>query len=181
MDEEIKTAETEAEEIKEIKENTGISFAKRIGPIGIAFFLFLFVAALSTLVAVFENLVAYGMDEYRWSRKKSTFLFGALLTVLSFPCVFGYNLWSCIQPFGKGSTILDLEDFIVSNNLLPLGALYLTVFCMNRYGWGKEKCLSEINTGKGLKFSRYFLPYITWILPLIILAIWFTGIIGFFS
>lgn len=145
------------------------------------FFLFLFVAALSTLIAVFENLVAFGIDELKWSRRKSTWIFGVILTVLSLPCVFGFNLWQSFQPFGEGSTVLDLEDFIVSKNLLPLGALYLTVFAMNRYGWGKEKCLEEINCGKGIRFSKYFIPYISWIIPTIIFGIWLIGLIYHFS
>ena len=94
------------------------------------FFLFLSVAALSTLIAVFENLVAFGMDEFKWSRKKSCGIFFITLLILSMPCVLGFNYWQGFEPLGKGSNILDLEDFIVSSNLLPLGALYLTVFCM---------------------------------------------------
>ncbi len=146
---------------------------------GTLFFAFLFVAALSTLIAVFENLVAFGMDEYHWSRKKSASIFGIVLSILSLPCVFGFNIWKHIQLNGKN--ILDLEDFIVSQNLLPLGALYLTIFCMYSSGWGKEKCLAEINTGSGLRFSKYVLPYAKYFLPLIIFAIWLSGIITFFQ
>ena len=148
---------------------------------GALFFLFLFVAALSTLVAVFENIVAFGIDELHWSRKKSCIIFEILLMILSLPCVFGFNIWSSFQPLGKGSTILDLEDFIISMNLLPLGAIYLTIFCMNRYGWGKDRCLAEINTGKGIRISKYLLPYITYVIPLIIFAIWLNGLIKKFS
>ncbi|MBQ7402198.1 MAG: sodium-dependent transporter [Lentisphaeria bacterium] len=146
---------------------------------GSLFFAFLFVAALSTLIAVFENLVAFGMDEYHWSRKKSASIFGIVLSILSLPCVFGFNIWKHIQLNGK--SILDLEDFIVSQNLLPLGALYLTIFCMYSSGWGEEKCLAEINTGSGLRFSKYVLPYAKYFLPLIIFAIWLSGIITFFQ
>lgn len=145
------------------------------------FFVFLFVAALSTLIAVFENIIAFGIDELKWSRKKSTLIFGSILTILSLPCVFGFNIWQSFQPFGKGTTVLDLEDFIVSKNLLPLGALYLAVFAMNRYGWGKENCLEEINCGKGMKLSKKILPYMTCIIPVIIFVVWLTGIIQHFS
>lgn len=143
---------------------------------GILFFIFLAIAALSTLVAVFENLAAFGMDQWSWSRKKSCLIFAALLAVLSLPCILGFNLWKNIQPLGNGSTILDLEDFIISDNLLPLGALYTAIFCMNRYGWGKENAFAEINTGKGLKFPLKTACYLTYILPLIIFAIWLLGL-----
>ena len=144
------------------------------------FFLFLFIAAISTLIAVFENLVAYGMDRMKWSRKKSCRVFFLLVAVLSLPCIFGFNLWKSFQPFGKESTVLDLEDFIISNNLSPLGAFYFALFCMSRYGWGKEKCLAEINAGKGVRLPHGFLPYITWGIPFLILVIWATGIVSRF-
>ena len=143
---------------------------------GTLFFLFLTVAAFSTLVAVFENLVAFGMDEFRWARKRSCGIFGVLLALFSLPCIFGFSIWKQIQPLGKGSTILDFEDFIVSENLLPLGALLLALFCMHRYGWGSENFYTELNTGKGLKFPRFMTWYMKWILPLIILTIWAVGI-----
>ena len=139
---------------------------------GALFFIFLSVAALSTLIAVFENLTAFGMDEFHWSRKRSCAVFGVALTALSIPCILGFNLWRNFHPLGKGSNILDLEDFIVSNNLLPLGAFYLTVFCMHRCGWGAENALAEINAGEGWRFPRWPLFYLKWILPLIILLIW---------
>ena len=148
---------------------------------GALFFLFLFVAALSTLVAVFENLVAFGIDEYHWSRKKSNIFFGTALTFLSLPCIFGFNIWQKIQPLKEGSNILDLEDFIVSQNLLPLGALYITIFCTSRMGWGEQNCLAEINTGDGPKLSKWIVPYMKYVLPVIIFAIWITGIITYFQ
>ncbi len=140
------------------------------------FFVFLFVAALSTLIAVFENLAAFGMDEFKWSRKKSCFIFFILLSLLSLPCIFGFNLWKNFQPFGKGSNILDLEDFIVSNNLLPLGAVYLIIFCLNKSGWGDENLFIELNTGKGWKFPMWTKNYIRFVIPIVILLIWFAGI-----
>ena len=143
---------------------------------GFLFFIFLAIAALSTLIAVFENLVSFGMDEWKWSRKRSCGIFAALLSIASLPCIFGFNLWKKFQPLGKGSNILDLEDFIISDNLLPLGALYITIFCMSRYGWGKENLFKEINTGKGWNFPAGLAFYCKWILPLIILLIWVIGI-----
>ena len=147
---------------------------------GSLFFLFLFVAALSTLVAVFENIIAFGIDELKWSRKKSTGIFSVALAILSLPCIFGFNLWKNFHPFGGDSTILDLEDFIVSMNLLPLGALYVCIFCLSRYGWGKDNCLAEINEGKGLRLPRKLFTCLTILLPAIIFGIWLIGIINQF-
>ena len=143
---------------------------------GFLFFIFLAIAALSTLIAVFENLVAFGMDEWHWSRKRSCGIFAVIVSAASLPCIFGFNIWKKIQPLGKGSNILDLEDFIISDNLLPLGALYITIFCMSRYGWSKEKFIQEVNTGKGIKFPAICAFYCQWILPLIIFIIWAIGI-----
>lgn len=143
---------------------------------GLLFFIFLAIAAFSTLVAVFENLVAFGMDQWKWSRRKSCAVYGLSVTVLSLPCILGFNIWQKFQPFGKGSNVLDLEDFIVSDNLLPLGALCLTVFCMNRFGWGKENFFAEVNTGCGLKVSGKLAGYMRYVLPAIILCIWLTGL-----
>ena len=142
---------------------------------GTLFFLFLTVAAFSTLVAVFENLAAFGMDELKWSRGKSCCIFGIALALLSLPCILGFNAWKGFQPLGKGTNVLDLEDFIVSDNLLPLGALFLAVFCMSRYGWGAENFYGELNTGKGMKFSFRLRFYMKWILPVIIFAVWAAG------
>lgn len=148
---------------------------------GALFFIFLSIAALSTLIAVFENLVAFGMDSLRWKRGKSCIFFGILISILSLPCIFGFNIWQKFHPLGGNSNILDLEDFIVSDTLLPLGALLLTIFCINRWGWGKENFFDEVNTGTGLKLSRSLSKYMQYILPLIILFIWFTGLAKRFS
>ena len=99
-----------------------------------------------------------------------------LLAILSMPCILGFNLLKKFQPFGPGSNVLDLEDFIVSDNLLPLGALYIIIFCTSRYGWGKENFMQEINTGSGIKIPEIFLFYLKWILPVLVLTIWFIGI-----
>lgn len=148
---------------------------------GIIFFVFMSIAALSTLIAVFENLVALGIDEFKWNRVKSCSVFGLFLAVLSIPCVLGFNVWSGFQPFGNGSCVLDLEDFIVSDNLLPLGALYLSIFCMSGKGWGAKKFFRELNTGRGKKYRRYWIPYLRWCVPVIIFAIWLIGILGKFG
>jgi NSS family neurotransmitter:Na+ symporter len=142
---------------------------------GTLFFLFLTVAAFSTLVAVFENLTAFGMDELKWSRVKSCCVFGIALAFLSLPCILGFNAWKGFRPLGKGTNVLDLEDFIVSDNLLPLGALFLTVFCMSRYGWGAENFYGELNTGEGPKFPLCMRSYMKWVLPVIILVVWAAG------
>lgn len=144
---------------------------------GTVFFIFLTFAAMSTVVAVFENIIAFFMDRFDWARKKSTFVSGFLVTVLSLPCVFGYNIWSGIQMLGEGSTVLDFEDFIVSNNMLPLGSLAFILFCTHKNGWGIDNFFEEVNAGKGLKmpnnaFTRF---YLTWLLPLVIVAVYLKG------
>lgn len=145
--------------------------------LGTLFFVFLSIAALSTLVAVFENLVAFGMDEWKFSRGKSCLIFGVTVLIFSLPCILGYNIWSWVKPFGGSSNILDLEDFIVSDNLLPLGAFMLTIFCMNRWGWRGNGFNRELAKGNGIKLHGIIIFYIRWILPLIILAIWIIGLI----
>lgn len=139
------------------------------------FFLFLSFAALSTVVAVFENIIAYDMDMFGWSRKKSVLVSAILVMLLSMPCVLGYNLWSDFAPLGTGSSVLDLEDFIVSNNLLPLGSLAFVLFCTRKNGWGWDAFIQEADTGKGLKLSPKLRIYMTWVLPVIILLIFFKG------
>ncbi len=144
---------------------------------GILFFIFLAIGAISTLVAVFENLVAFGIDELGWKRPMACSFFGIALGVLSLPCIFGFNLWKNIHLLGENSNILDFEDFIVSDNLLPLGAMYMSIFCMNRYGWQEENFYNELNTGKGWKFpGKGVRIYLKWFLPLIIFAIWVVGL-----
>jgi len=148
---------------------------------GILFFVFMSIAALSTLIAVFENLVAFGIDQFKWDRTRSGFTFGVLLALLSLPCIYGFNLWSAWHPLGGNSCVLDLEDFIVSDNLLTLGALCMTIFCTRDFGWGSRWFLLEVNTGKGLKFPRMFMPYVRWGVPVIIVAIWLVGLLGKFN
>ncbi len=139
------------------------------------FFLFLTFAALSTIIAVFENIIAFDMDLFGWSRKKSVAVSAVLMVVLSMPAVLGYNLLSGIQPLGAGSTIMDLEDFIVSNNLLPLGSLGYVLFCTRKNGWGWDAFLKEANAGDGLAFPRFLKPYVSYGIPLIIAVIYLKG------
>jgi NSS family neurotransmitter:Na+ symporter len=147
---------------------------------GALFFIFMTFAALTTIIAVFENIISCFMDLKGWSRKKAIVINGIMIAVLSLPCVLGYNLWSGFQPLGEGSTILDLEDFIVSNNLLPLGSLVYLLFCVSRYGWGFKKFTAEANTGKGIQFPQWARVYVTYILPIIVLAIFILGYLAKF-
>ncbi len=142
---------------------------------GALFFLFMSFAALSTVIAVFENIVACFMDKFGLSRHKAVFLMAVTILVLSIPCALGFNVWSDFAPLGKGTVVLDLEDFIVSNNLLPIGSLVYLTFCVTRYGWGWDKFTAEADTGRGLKFPKSLRFYFTYIAPLIILLILFTG------
>lgn len=135
---------------------------------GTLFFVFMTFAAFSTILAVFENIISCGMDLFHWSRKKSCLINLVALIVLSLPCVFGYNIWSAIQPLGEESTILDLEDFIVSNMMLPVGSLVYLLFCVTRYGWGFDHYLKEANTGEGIKMPRGVRFYVTFILPVLL-------------
>ena len=145
---------------------------------GTLFFVFMTFAAFSTILAVFENIISCGMDLFHWSRKKSCLINLIALTVLSLPCVLGFNIWSSFQPLGEGSGVLDLEDFIVSNVLLPAGSLIYLLFCVTRYGWGFENYLKETNTGEGLKMPKGIRIYVTYILPVLLLFLIVKGWIG---
>ena len=147
---------------------------------GSLFFLFMSFAALSTVVAVFENIVSFGIDLFGWSRKKSVGCNIALMLVLALPCALGFNLLSNVQPLGPGSNIQDLEDFIVSSNLLPLGSLVYLMFCTRKCGWGYDNFLLEANAGTGMKFPRALRVYVSYILPLIVLFIFVQGYIDKF-
>ena len=142
---------------------------------GTLFFLFMSFAAASTVIAVFQNIVSFATDLTGCSVKKAVVVNMIAVTLLSLPCVLGFNVWSNVTPFGPGSTILDLEDFIVSNNLLPLGSLVYLLFCTSRYGWGFKNFLAEANEGKGLKFPAWARIYVSYILPLIVLLIFIQG------
>jgi len=145
---------------------------------GTLFFLFMTFAAFSTILAVFENIICCGMELFHWSRKKSCLMNLVILIVLSLPCVFGFNLWSGIQPMGADSTILDLEDFIVSNVILPIGSLCYLLFCVTRYGWGFDNYIKEANTGDGLKVPKWIRIYVTFVLPVLLIFLIVQGWIG---
>lgn len=139
------------------------------------FFLFLSFAAFTTLVAVFENIISFDMDLFGWSREKSTLVSLILIIILSMPCVMGFNVLAGFTPLGEGSTIMDLEDFIVSNNLLPLGSLGYVLFCTKKNGWGWNHFLEEINQGEGWKFPSGIKGYMSYGLPLLIIIIYLKG------
>ena len=143
---------------------------------GSLFFVFMSFAAFSTILAVFENIISCGMELTGWSRKKSSFVNAIAITLLSIPCVLGYNLWSWDGFAVFGGAVLDFEDFLVSNLFLPLGSLVYLLFCTSRYGWGWKNFTTEANTGKGLKMQNWMRRYITYILPLIVLFIFFFGL-----
>lgn len=139
------------------------------------FFLFLTFAAFTTIVAVFENIISFAIDLLGWSRRKSVLVNVVLLIVLSMPCVLGFNVLSGFEPLGAGTNIMDLEDFIVSNNLLPLGSLGYVLFCTRKNGWGWEDFLKEANAGEGIGFPRGLRGYVSYVLPLIIIVIYLKG------
>ena len=142
---------------------------------GALFFIFMSLAAITTIVAVFENLIAYLQDEHRMNRTRATLIVGVMVALLSLPCVFGYNVWKNCHPLGGDSTILDFEDFIVSQNLLPLGSLVLCLFAFAKQGWGKARFVTELEAGQKWSFPGIILFYWQYLLPLIILVIFATG------
>ncbi|MBQ4105680.1 MAG: sodium-dependent transporter [Clostridia bacterium] len=143
---------------------------------GSLFFLFMFFAAMSTIIAVFENILASVRELTGWSRIKACIICGVAVFILSVPCALGFNVWSGFVPFAEGTSILDLEDFIVSNCVLPLGAICYVVFCVSKYGWGFDNFIAEANTGKGLKLRAWMRPYLTYVLPVVIAVIFIIGI-----
>ncbi len=145
---------------------------------GTLFFLFMTFAALSTIVAVFQNIIQFARDLWGWTLKKSVLVNGVCLVLLSIPCVLGMTDWSGFTIGGKN--IMDIEDFIVSNNLLPLGSVVYLLFCVTRYGWGWDNFLKEANTGKGMKFpgGKGVRFYLTFILPLIVIGIFIQGYVS---
>ena len=142
---------------------------------GTLFFVFMTFASFSTVIAVFENLIAACIDNFGWERKKAAVLNLVFLLVASLPCVFGYNIWSGFHVAGKD--VLDLEDFIVSNLLLPIGSLIYLLFCVTKWGWGFDKYLAEANKGGGIRLSPKLKPYFQFILPVLILIIIVQGLI----
>ena len=143
---------------------------------GTLFFLFMTFASFSTVIAVFENLQANCIDNFGWSRKKATVINCVLILIASFPCVLGFNVWSDLQIIGERG-VLDSEDFLVSNLLLPLGSLVYLLFCVSKWGWGYDKYLAEVNAGEGVKMPRWLKPYFLYVLPVLILVILIQGLI----
>ena len=142
---------------------------------GALFFLFMIFASFSTVLAVFENILAICMDTFGISRRKAVLINGILIAVLSLPCVFGYNIWSDFRPI-LGKDVLDSEDFLVSNLLLPIGSLVYLLFCVTKWGWGFDRYLAEANKGTGLRFARWLKPYFQWVLPILIVIILLQGL-----
>lgn len=143
---------------------------------GSLFFLFMSFAAFSTILAVFENILACFMDFSHTSRKKAAFINMGLIAVLSMPCILGYNLWSGFQPLGENTAVLDLEDFIVSNLLLPVGALVYLLFCVSRWGWGFKNYQAEANEGKGVRVPDWIRGYVSFVLPVLIAFLFLQGL-----
>lgn len=147
---------------------------------GALFFVFMSFAALSTVIAVFENIMRFAIDQWGWSRGKSCLVNGIALALLSMPCVLGFNVWSGVEIPGIGN-IQAIEDFIISNNLLPLGALVFLFFCVTKKGWGWQNFLKEADTGEGLKFPKQLKGYLTFLVPIFMLVVFIGGYIPIVS
>ena len=143
---------------------------------GSLFFLFMTFASFSTVIAVFENIMSFAMDMFGWSRNKTAIINCIIILIASLPCVLVYNVWSDLHLIG-GRDVLDSEDFLVSNLLLPLGSLIYLLFCVTKWGWGFDNYIEEVNTGSGLKMSRKLKPYFQFVLPVLILIILIQGLL----
>lgn len=148
---------------------------------GSLFFLFLSFAALSTVIAVFENIISFAIDLWGWSRKKAVIVNILAIIILSMPCVLGYNILSGFHPLGSGTTIMDLEDFLISSNVLPLGSLVYVMFCTTRYGWGFRNFLTEADSGNGLRFPHQLRWHMTYIIPAVVVFIYLKGYYDLFA
>jgi NSS family neurotransmitter:Na+ symporter len=148
---------------------------------GSLFFVFMSFAALSTVLAVFEAILSSTMEQFKWSRKKACLINGIAMFALSLPCALGFSALKKIAPFGAGSTIMDLWDFIVSQIFLPLGSLIIVLFCICKKGWGWKNFMAEANEGKGIKVKNFMRGYITYVLPVIIVILFGMGIYNFFK
>ena len=142
---------------------------------GTLFFLFMTFACFSTIIAVFENIISFCIDMFGISRKKSVVINAVIILIASLPCVFGFNIWSGFELFGQN--VLGIEDFLVSNILLPVGSLIYLLFCVTKFGWGFDNYLTECNTGKGMKFARFLKPYFQFVLPILVLIVLVQGFI----
>lgn len=148
---------------------------------GSLFFVFMSFAAFSTVLAVFENILSIGMDLWGWSRKKAAMINILLISALSLPCVLGFNVLSGFQPLKAGNTILDLEDFLVSTLILPIGSLIYLLFCVSKKGWGWKNYLEEANAGTGMKMPKWGKGYITYVLPVLLIVFFMVGIYNTFK
>lgn len=148
---------------------------------GSLFFLFLSFAALSTVIAVFENIISFAIDLWGWSRKKAVLVNIIAIIVLSMPCVLGYNILAGFHPLGSGTTIMDLEDFLISSNVLPLGSLVYVMFCTTRYGWGFDNFLAEADSGNGLRFPHQLRRHMTYVIPAVVVFIYLKGYYDLFA
>lgn len=148
---------------------------------GSLFFVFLSFAALSTVLTVFEGIIACTIDVFGWTRKKACVINGILMFLLSLPCALGFNVLSDIQPLGSGTNIMDLEDFVVSNLILPIGSLIFILFCVSKKGWGWESFTAEANAGKGLKVRKFMRGYMTYVLPVIVFILFVMGLYNYFK
>ncbi len=148
---------------------------------GSLFFLFLSFAALSTVIAVFENIISFAIDLWGWSRKKAVLVNIITIIVLSMPCILGYNILAGFHPLGSGTTIMDLEDFLISSNVLPLGSLVYVMFCTTRYGWGFDNFLAEADSGNGLRFPHHLRWHMTYIIPTVVVFIYLKGYYDLFA
>ena len=142
---------------------------------GTLFFLFMTFACFSTIIAVFENIISFCIDMFKISRTKSVIINAVIILIASLPCVFGFNIWSGFELFGQN--VLGMEDFLVSNILLPVGSLIYLLFCVTKFGWGFDNYLTECNTGKGMKFARFLKPYFQFVLPVLVLIVLVQGFI----
>ncbi|MBE6799486.1 MAG: sodium-dependent transporter [Ruminococcaceae bacterium] len=149
--------------------------------LGTLFFLFLCFAAFSTVLAVFQAIIACCEDVFKWSKKKACLINGIIMPILALPCILGFNEWSGFKPFGDGTNVLDLEDYIVSYVLLPLGSLVFVLFCSHKFGWGWDNFVNEANKGKGLKVKPWLKPYCQYILPIIAIIVFICGQLSFFG
>lgn len=148
---------------------------------GTLFFMFLSFAAMTTVIAIFENIMAFTIDEWGWDRNKAALINGTGMFLLSLPCALSFGTLSWIEPLGPGTGILELEDFIFTNNILPIGAISFVLFCAYRFGWGWDKFIEEANAGDGMRFPRWIRPYLAYVLPLIILFLMVGGWITTFA
>ena len=148
---------------------------------GALFFLFMAFAAMTTLIAVFENIIAYWMDSHGWTRRKASLVNMVLVMILSIPCILGFSVFSSFHPLGPSSSVLDLEDFLISSTIMPIGSLLFVLFCSRRSGWGWEGFIGEADSGRGVRFPKWLKSYVRWVLPLLIAVIFIKGYWDIFS